>query len=68
MKSVLNKDRRAFVWIDDDAITSDAEVWLDNTPIRGLLIRPQANRGLTPADLDIVEDFIDQVAPDASGM
>jgi hypothetical protein len=64
VKAVVECERRAFVWIDDDAIGRDAEVWLENCPVRGVFIRPKANRGLTPPDLEAVEAFIADVAAD----
>jgi hypothetical protein len=61
VRSVVEEEGRAFIWIDDDAITDEADAWLGQTSMRGMFVRPQPNRGLTPADLDAVEAFIEQV-------
>lgn len=62
VRAVIGRERRAFVWVDDDAIGRDAEVWLENCPVRGIFLRPKANRGLTPPDLEAIEAFIAEVA------
>ncbi|MCP3854012.1 MAG: hypothetical protein GY698_04645 [Actinomycetia bacterium] len=49
---------RPWVWIDDNAISRQAEVWAEAQQFRSLLVRPAANRGLSPEEMDSIEDWI----------
>jgi hypothetical protein len=53
-------DPRPFVWIDDDlALFDDALDWLTDLPSdRVLPIIPDPTIGLTPAHLDVIDQFV----------
>jgi hypothetical protein len=36
-------------------------VWADNLPVRSLLLRPDPRIGLSPPEVDVLEDFIESV-------
>jgi hypothetical protein len=50
-------ERRALVWTDETAVPNPGPRRDTLLPGRVLLIRPQAARGLQPADLDEIEAF-----------
>jgi len=61
LRQVVELEGRPFVWVDDDAIGPDADAWAAQSPGQALLIRPRGNRGLSPAELDEIEEFIARV-------
>ena len=58
VRGQVDLERRPFVWIDDEAIPLETEAWAASIGVPCLLIEPDPDRGLTPADLDAVEAFI----------
>lgn len=58
VRAQVGDERRPFVWIDDEAIPAEAEEWLASVDVPGLLVRPDPDGGLTPADLDAVDAFL----------
>lgn len=59
----VERDPRPFVWIDDDIdfFRDDqmtAREWAANTSLPNLLIAPEGETGLSPQQLDAVEDFV----------
>lgn len=58
VRGQVTLERRPFVWIDDEAIPPDASDWAHSIGVPCLLIEPDPDRGLTPADIDAVEAFI----------
>ena len=57
---VVETERRALIWTDDDAIDADPllvpRLRASGQPL--LLIRPDPRRGLQPADLQAIAEFI----------
>ena len=58
VRAQVGHERRPFVWVDDEAIPDAADEWLRSIDVPGLLVRPDPDLGLTPADLDAVEAFV----------
>lgn len=61
LRQVVEKEDRPFVWVDDDAINVEAETWAAQFPRQALLIKPRGNRGLSPDELDVIEQFIARI-------
>ena len=60
VRAQVELERRPFVWIEDEAIPPEAEPWAAEIGVPCLLTEPDPDRGLTPAELDAVEAFVDR--------
>ena len=58
VRAQVERERRPFVWVDDEAIPDDADGWLASLDVPGLLVRPDPDLGLSPADLYAVDAFL----------
>lgn len=58
LRQLVEEEARPFVWVDDDAINLEAEAWAAEFPGQALLVKPRGNRGLSPDELDVIEQFI----------
>ncbi len=61
VRDQIEADVQPFAWVDDAAIDRNVEVWADNLPVRSLLLRPDPRIGLSPPEVDVLEDFIESV-------
>ena len=59
--AVVEEERRALVWVDDDAIPAFGPYRerLDNAPTGALLLTPRAIHGITSEEADLIEAFLD---------
>ena len=59
--AVVEEERRALVWVDDDAIPAFGPYRdrLDNAPSGALLVTPRPFRGITSEEADLIETFLD---------
>ena len=59
--AVVEEERRALVWVDDDAIPAFGlyRERLDNAPSGALLVTPRPTRGITSEEADLIEAFLD---------
>ena len=59
--AVVEEERRALVWVDDDAIPAYGAYRdrLDNASPGVLLVTPHASRGITSEEADLIESFLD---------
>jgi hypothetical protein len=60
IEAEVEKERRPFVWIDDEAIPSQTEVreWATGLGVRCLLIKPDPYMGIRQDDIRLIEEFI----------
>lgn len=60
--AVVEEERRALVWVDDDAIPAFGPYRnrLDNASSSVLLVTPRPTRGITMEEADLIESFLDE--------
>ena len=58
VRAQVEVERRPFAWIDDEAIPAITAAWAESMGVPCLLVEPDPERGLTPAELDAVEAFL----------
>jgi hypothetical protein len=60
--AVVEEERRALVWVDDDAIPAFGPYRdrLANAPSGALLVTPRPTRGITREEADLIESFLDE--------
>lgn len=67
VRRLVEREQRPFAWIDDDALDwpgpdgRTARSWADELALPHLLLAPPPERGLTPADLDALESWLQAV-------
>lgn len=67
VRRLVEREQRPFIWIDDDALDwpgpdgRTARRWADECALPHLLLTPPPERGLTPADLDALESWLQAV-------
>lgn len=64
-RAVLEADPRPFVWIDDDlyySVQDDPSImdWIDALKVPRLLLTPSTERGILPAQMEMVEEFVEK--------